>query len=76
MKEITKLTQFGSDFHHSNRTILDLIDQGILILDSRGRIRDANKWFLDMTALVRTSVVSRTVEDFVHDLLTSGHWHP
>ena len=46
---------------------MDLIDQGIVILDSRGRIQDANKWFLDMTALVRTSVISRTVEDFIHD---------
>ncbi|MDF1538365.1 MAG: PAS domain S-box protein [Candidatus Thorarchaeota archaeon] len=46
---------------------MDLIDQGILIIDSRGRIQDANKWFLDMTALVRTSVISRIVEDFVHE---------
>jgi PAS domain S-box-containing protein len=44
-----------------------LIDQGILIIDQRGRIRDANKSFLAMVSLVRTSVVSRHVEDFLHD---------
>lgn len=64
-QEFGKLPQ--PDFYHPNRTIIDSIDQGILITDSRGRIQDSNKSFLKMVALIRTSVVSRNIVDFVHD---------
>ncbi|MFW9842966.1 MAG: PAS domain S-box protein, partial [Candidatus Thorarchaeota archaeon] len=66
-QESIKLSSLGPDFTHPNRTILDAIDQGILIIDQRGRIQDSNKSFLDMVSVVRTSVVSRRVEDFIAD---------
>jgi len=43
------------------------VNQGIVIIDPRGRIRESNRAFLDMIELVRTSVVSRNIEHFVYD---------
>jgi len=53
--------------HQYNQTIINTIDYGILLVDSKGRIRSANGKALDIFSLREDGLVGKKMENIIED---------